>query len=285
MSTAYPACLSSPDRTCILRACTDRSTLAIYTQPVSQEVRAQFGRFAANYASSYYCADPARLEEVMVLCQPRPSDLALDVATGTGHTALALSDYVEQAVGLDITPEMLDQARRLAGERQVTNLELVRGDARQLPFPSRLFDLYTVRAAPHHFERLEEALNEAARVLKPRGRACFIDPSPPLAARDLLHEIEMERDPSHIRCYTTGEWAAMLEAAGLEVEFSERREYRWDFEAWMRVTDVQPDRVARLAEVIESASGSVRDEIRPERENDRLFHRYWYLLIRARKLR
>jgi ubiquinone/menaquinone biosynthesis C-methylase UbiE len=252
---------------------------------VSEEVRAHFARVAATYTTSYFHADPARLEEVLVLCQPRPSDFALDAATGTGHTAFALAGYVSQAVGLDITPEMLDQARAAASERHVDNVEWVLGDVCRMPFPDASFDLYTVREAPHHFYDLKASLVEAARVLKPSGRACFIDASPPAAARDLLHRVETARDPSHVRSRTLEEWKGLLAEVGLEVEFAERRELDWDFDAWMRMMEVPAERVAELAALIESADGAAREELRPRREGGQLRHRYWQALVRTRKPR
>jgi ubiquinone/menaquinone biosynthesis C-methylase UbiE len=252
---------------------------------VSEEVRAQFSRVAANYRTSHFHADPAGLEEVLVLCQPRPSDFALDVATGTGHTAFALAGFVEQAIGLDITPAMLEQARRAAEERRAPNIAWVLGDACCLPFPARTFDLYTVRAAPHHFHDLEAALAEAVRVLKRGGRACFIDCSPPPAARDFLHQVEVARDPSHVRCLTVSEWSQLLEDTGLEVEVAERRELDWNFQEWMDVMELPPEQVSQLATVIESARGEARDQLQPTREEGALHHRYWHALIRARKPR
>src|SRR5437660_1270317 len=83
---------------------------------------------AAEHASS------VRLQEVVDLVRPKQGDLALDVATGTGNTAFALAPRVRRVVGLDLTREMLDEARRVAAERTITNLDWVIGDASHLPF-------------------------------------------------------------------------------------------------------------------------------------------------------
>jgi ubiquinone/menaquinone biosynthesis C-methylase UbiE len=250
---------------------------------VKEDVRSRFGSVAANYSRSTFHADPARLDEVLELAQPRPGDLALDVATGTGNTALALAPHVEVVFGLDLTPEMLAEAARQTAERGLTNAAWVRGDACQLPFASGVFDLYTVRAAPHHFHDLDAALDEALRVLRPGGRACVVDCSPPSAARDHLHTIEIGRDPSHVRSLTVEEWTARLEQAGLVVEEARRRELDWDFEAWMGNMAVPAEQSAELALVLESATGPARDELRPERRQGRLYHAYWHSLIRARR--
>src|SRR5579859_5023638 len=136
------------------------------------------------------------MDEVRMLAQPRPGDVALDVATGAGNAAFAVAPHVARLVGLDLTPEMLELSRRRAAEKGLGNLDWVLGDAARLPFRAGTFDIYTVRAAPHHFPDLGLALREAWRVLAPGGRAAFVDCTPPEAARDHLHPIEVARDPS-----------------------------------------------------------------------------------------
>ena len=238
---------------------------------------------AANYAKAAFHTSTERLREVLDLAQPQPADLALDVATGTGNTALALAPFVRRVIGLDLTREMLAHASRLTQERSVSNAEWVLGDASRLPFADDSFELYTVRAAPHHFTDFDGFLSEALRVLKPGGAAALVDCAPPTAAREVLHDVEVRRDPSHVRSLTVSEWTERLEQAGFVVEVATSRELDWDFEDWMGNMAVAPELVADLAGVIESSEGEARSELHPERREGKLWHAYWHCLIRARK--
>ena len=247
------------------------------------DVRSRFAPVAANYARAKFHTSSERLREMLDLAQPQPTDLALDVATGTGNTALALAPFVRHVVGVDLTREMLDQARRVTAERGITNADWVLGDACRLPFGAESFDLYTVRAAPHHFHDFDAFLIEALRVLKPGRAATFVDCAPPAAARDVMHQVEVRRDPSHVRSLTVDEWTARLKKAGFEVEVATSRELDWDFEDWMGNMEVQPALAAELATLIEAADGEARAQLHPERRDGRLWHAYWHCLIRARK--
>ena len=247
------------------------------------QIRSSFGPVAANYASAKFHSSPEGLRELLELARPQLGDLALDVATGTGHVALALAPHVRRVYGLDLTREMLDQARRLTAERDVMNVEWVLGDAMRLPFADETFDLYTVRAAPHHFPDVDHFLREAYRVLRPGRHAVFVDCAPPMPARDVLHEVEKRRDPSHVLSMTVEEWVERLEHAGFEVDSAIPRELDWDFEDWMRNMAVPAPLVAELAQVIESAEGEARRQLRPERRDGKLWHAYWHALIRAER--
>jgi SAM-dependent methyltransferase len=242
------------------------------------DVRSSFAPVAANYTRATFHTSSERLQEVLDLARPKPGDLALDVATGTGNTAFALAPYVRRVIGLDLTREMLDQARRIAAERDIKNADWVVGDAAHLPFQDETFDLYTVRAAPHHFPDVDECLREAYRVLKPDR-----DGAPPAAAREVLHDVEVRRDPSHFRSLTVEEWAERFERAGFEVELASIRELDWDYDEWMRNMAVEPALAEELASVIEAAEGEAMAQLHPERREGRLRHAYWHCLIRAHK--
>ena len=247
------------------------------------DVRSRFAPVAANYTRTTFHASTERLQEVLDLARPKPGDLALDVATGTGNTAFALAPYLRRVIGLDLTREMLDQARLIASEKGIKNVDWIIGDAARLPFEDEKFDLYAVRAAPHHFPDVDAFLQEAFRVLKPNRDAAFVDCSPPAAAREVLHQVEVRRDPSHVRSLTLEEWVARVERAGFEIELAQTRELDWDYEEWMQTMAVAPALAAELSGVIESAQGEAREQLHPARREGKLRHAYWHCLIRAHK--
>ena len=96
----------------------------------------------------------------------------LDVAGGTGDVALRVleaSGSGVSAVVCDISAEMI-QIGRVRGESEGSRLSFVRGNAEALPFAARSFDAYTVAFGMRNLTRLDAALDEAYRVLKPGGR-------------------------------------------------------------------------------------------------------------------
>src|SRR5437762_602352 len=66
-----------------------------------EDVRARFGPVAANYANAKFHSSAEGLREMLELARPQRADLALDVATGAGHVALALAPQVRRVYGLD----------------------------------------------------------------------------------------------------------------------------------------------------------------------------------------
>jgi ubiquinone/menaquinone biosynthesis C-methylase UbiE len=73
----------------------------------------QFGKNASNYATSHVHKSGPSLSVLIDLAEPVSTDIVLDVATGTGHTAIALAPFVEKVTGLDVTPRMLEDKYNL----------------------------------------------------------------------------------------------------------------------------------------------------------------------------
>jgi ubiquinone/menaquinone biosynthesis C-methylase UbiE len=74
--------------------------------------------------------------------------MALDIATGAGHMAMALAPHVTKVIAYDMTQEMLVEAKSNAVARGLTNLITKKGIAEDLPFADATFDIVTVRHAP-----------------------------------------------------------------------------------------------------------------------------------------
>jgi len=182
-----------------------------------EKVQEVFGKRAAGYVNSASHADQEVLRRVGEMCGDLRGKLVLDVATGTGHTALHLAPRAGRVVGLDLTRQMLELARRAEEERGIDNVNWLRGDVRSLPFLDGTFDAVCCRRAPHHFPDLDEALREMARVLRPGGVLVIDDRSVPgdPEVDDMMNLLDRLHDPSHVREYGAKEWDAALRRAGL----------------------------------------------------------------------
>ena len=112
---------------------------------IHERVSAQFGAAAANYSVSLTHSDPEALQKVVELARPKPTDVALDIATGAGHTALALAPHVAKVIAYDMTEAMLAETRRNAAARGLANVATQQGIAESLPFADAAFDIVIVR--------------------------------------------------------------------------------------------------------------------------------------------
>jgi ubiquinone/menaquinone biosynthesis C-methylase UbiE len=97
----------------------------------------------------------------------------LDVATGTGRVPLLIAQgpgLAAEIVGLDLTPQMLDQARakQLAACPQAA-IRWQLGEAGRLAWPDASFDLVSCLESLEYFPQPQRALAEMARVLRPGG--------------------------------------------------------------------------------------------------------------------
>ena len=253
---------------------------------IKDRVRATFGAAAEAYVAGASFASGADLRRLVELAAPVAEDVALDVSTGGGHTALALAPSVGQLVVSDLTPRMLAAARAHLLAQGVRNALFVIADAEQLPFLDESFSLVTVRIAPHHYADPAQAVREIARVLRPGGRLAFVDnlaPEDPLLDT-LINDWDRRRDPSHVREYTASQWHSMFAAAGLRVTTSEIRRKANDYQEWTeRVRMPAEERRALEADILNApAQARAHFEIL-EREGRLVSWTPDYLIVRAEK--
>ncbi len=161
-------------------------------------IRDQFSRQAALFARSPELHGEAQVRLLVDAAQPQPGDESLDIACGPGTVVAAFAARVHRAVGLDATAAMLDEARALAAERHLANVEWRLGDVYALPFADGSFDIVTCRFAFHHFEEPAKAFAEMTRVCRPGGRIVLCDgvASSDPAKAAAFNAMERHRDPS-----------------------------------------------------------------------------------------
>jgi SAM-dependent methyltransferase len=204
---------------------------------------------ARRYAESPVHRSGPSLPVLLRMAQPGPEEVVLDVATGTGHTALAVAEYGSEVIGLDVSGKMLAEARRLAAEQGRGNVRFVEGSAEALPFPDNHFTLVTARHAPHHFRSVETFLAEVFRVLKAGGRFVLADQVSPTAEDQAwIDRWEIIRDPSHVTQRTPETWRELAAKAGLVHRESASVFYDLEFGWWTRQASATPEQIAALQE-------------------------------------
>ncbi|MBO0994755.1 demethylmenaquinone methyltransferase [Bacillus sp. SD088] len=120
--------------------------------------------------------------ETMKKMNVQPGQTCLDLCCGTGDWTIALGKATGpegKAIGLDFSHNMLHVAEEKIEHEQLTNVELVQGNAMELPFEDNQFDYVTIGFGLRNVPDYEQVLQEMERVLKPGGMAVCLETSQP----------------------------------------------------------------------------------------------------------
>lgn len=252
-----------------------------------ETVRREFGKQARHFGEAgLTLSNEAYLAWMVDVLAPAPDWRALDVATGTGHLARALAPRVRRVTAVDLTPAMLVEGRRRAGEAGLANVLFAEGAAERLPARDATFDLVATRLSLHHMLDPRAAVGEMARVARPGGVVALIDLASPedpgLAAR--YNELERRRDPSHTRALTLAELAAVLEATGVTVAPALTRDVEVVLERWLEMTHTPPAARGTIVEALTAElAGGAPTGMRPFRRDGELRFLHRWAILRGRR--
>ena len=242
---------------------------------VRNRVRARFGVRSADYRASVAHSSGGDLDLLIELVAPTVGARALDIATGAGHTALALASAGADVTASDLTPEMLAEAADNLEANGLTATMAI-ADALDLPFANESFDIVTARMAPHHFPDPKRFIDEVARVLAPGGRFGLEDQAGPedVAGGSVINEYEIVRDPSHNRQLPVSEWRALAQSAGLLVEHAEVFDKWVEFDWWTSIQNVSQDGRETLSALLAAGPETAREWYSPAFRANGLIERF-----------
>jgi ubiquinone/menaquinone biosynthesis C-methylase UbiE len=177
--------------------------------------RREFDRWAGFYERDPFSRWLGKRQlEALEALELGPGDLLLDMGCGTGAGVRAAAGIVERAVGVDLSPKMLAEAReRAAG---LPGVEFVEGDSEDLPFGDGEFTAVLCTTSLHHYPRPEAAARELARVLAPGGRAVIGDGTRDAVLTKVIDFLCRKFEAGHVGYHTVEGLRRLLEDAGLE---------------------------------------------------------------------
>jgi SAM-dependent methyltransferase len=214
----------------------------------------QFTRQAALFQETHRSAEAA-LALTLRVTRPRADDEVLDVACGPGVVACALAPHVRHVTGIDLTPEMLEHARRLQAQHGLDNVAWQLGDVAHLPFENDTFSFVISRYAIHHLQDAQAVVDQMARVCRSGGRVALIDSAPAADKADAFNAAELMRDPSHTRALPPHALRQLLVLAGLRI--TDEHLYAWEVDAdgLIRRSFPKPGDAERLRNLYEQDAG------------------------------
>lgn len=216
----------------------------------------QFTKQAVPFAEMPIHNEDATNRLVIETAGISPDDTVLDVACGPGLITRAVAAIARHVVGIDITPAMIEEARKRQGAMGLTNMDWKVGDVLPLPFPDSSFSAVITRYSFHHFLEPEAVLTEMVRVCQPGGRVAVVDVimSTPEQA-EAYNRMEKLRDPSHTRALLLPELTGMFHDAGLDGMKTAFYKLDVELEKLLTASCTKPDDAKAVRQIFEDDLG------------------------------
>lgn len=229
------------------------------------ELARAFDDQAARFERAPVQSDPAALERLVRFTALEPDSAVLDAGCGPGLVAEVLLRAGHRVMGVDLSAEMIDRARRRCaafGDRARFERMSVFDPALTGPF-----DAAVSRYVLHHVADPAAFILRQVELLQPGGVLVLsdhsIDPDPERAGWH--HQIERVRDHTHTRSLTPGTIVDLLVQAGLESIRLVEEPFVLDFDEWFdRGSPIEPKEAVRARLLSGPAARGFRPLPRPD---------------------
>ncbi|PTY04458.1 hypothetical protein DB346_03210 [Verrucomicrobia bacterium LW23] len=249
-----------------------------FPKPLDELHRAASADHAHGEAgeAAQFLADTSDIMSALAPLKMRTGVKALDVACGTGNTAVYVAKQGLLVTACDISQEMLDETKKFAAHEGV-KLELQKHGADQMPYADGSFHLVTCRMAPRYFQNPQHFVMEAARVLRMYGYLIVIDASvmdDHPEAEAWMQEVEALRDPHHQRFIKPRTWEKWAAECNLRTVKSEMASIKMpDLNAYMNAANTPRENRKRILELVARAPTMAREIFRIGQEDGKIV---WY---------
>jgi ubiquinone/menaquinone biosynthesis C-methylase UbiE len=226
----------------------------------------QFTRQAIPF-SQLHARDDSQIHQLLIKTAGiEANDHVLDVACGPGLVACEVAKAARHVTGVDLTPAMIEQARKHQQSLALMNLDFVVGDAHPLPFADGEFTRAITRYSFHHFTSPRLAFAEMVRVCRPGGRVTVCDVFMNSTEQaELYDRMEKHRDPSHTHALQLNEFEALF--SGLSDVRREFYKYPVSVDVLLSRSFPEPGGAEAFREMVAGDIGVDRIGIDANREN------------------
>jgi SAM-dependent methyltransferase len=236
----------------------------------------QFTLQADAFAGAAAIRADQALEMLVAGCGASSADDTLDVACGPGFVVCAFAKVVRSAMGIDLTPAMIEKARSLASAECLSNASFGIGDVNSLPFAENSFSIVSSRYAFHHFQEPARVLMEMVRVCKPGGRIAVMDmiASDNPAKAERFNRMEKLRDPSHVGALTLSRLEQTFEEVGLDAPTIAYYKMPIELEGLLNASFPNPGDRETVREMVVASLDDDNMDVRTYRKADKVYFSY-----------
>jgi ubiquinone/menaquinone biosynthesis C-methylase UbiE len=157
-------------------------------------------------------------DEIQTLFKAAKDDTVLDVASGTGSLAVEFAKICNKVIGIDLTPAMVEKAKKLQEMNALDNIRWDMGDVTQtLPYTSNSFSIVTTTFSFHHMLDPLSVLMEMNRVCSIGGKIIVVDITPRPEKASTYNQLQHLKDPSHVNFLTISEFEGLFQKAGIPI--------------------------------------------------------------------